>query len=181
MQYLSNKYPTEELQRDLGCRLDLFYKRDTMLYSDRSDLISPQATNVLAPTELVYKLSDCGISDACTSKGAPRLHTSLKLIDEILTSGYVTSGDALTAWPNPATEGYQYFWLSWVKGQQRSCTAVSMADICMDKYQTPSAFFSVDPELFHSFQHVRVRNANVPPDVMSVAFTNALLSYRGSL
>ena len=181
MQYLCNKYPSDELQRQLGGRLNEFFKHDGIQYSSKSDLVSDEACNVLAPKELIYKLSDLGIASICTPKGAPRLHTSLKLADDILSGGFVTIGDDLKAFPNPATQDHEYFWLSWVKGHQRACTAVSMAEILMEKYQVPGALFDLEPELFYSFQHVRVRNANIPPGAMSVAFNNARLSYRGSI
>ena len=131
--------------------------------------------------ELIFRLGDIGYSDLCTTKGQPRLHTSLQLVDCIQAQGFDTQTDPLWIWTNEQTHTKSAFWMSFVKGHTRSCTVLAMAAIAMDHFATPDAM--VDAGLGHllgSLKIIRVR-VYAAQDIQSVAFQNANLAYKGSM
>ena len=132
--------------------------------------------------EHIVRLVDLGFGQDATTCGAPRLHTSLNLLDAILTDGFVTQQDPLLIWKNPETLKLDKFWMSYVKGHARSCTALAVAVIVMDNFKDPSALHAAGgSNLLESLRAIRVRVNPVAPDMMSVAFRNALLAHRGSI
>ena len=132
--------------------------------------------------ELLFRLVDLGYGDATTTKGQPRLHTCLQLIDSILTDGFVTQLDPILVWKNPQMMSQNVFWLSYVKGHSRACTALAMSIILMDRFSDASAVIAAGGgNLLESLKVIRVRVAIVAPDLMAVAFKNALLAHRGAI
>ena len=132
--------------------------------------------------EHIFTFVDLGFGDDATTCGAPRLQTSLGLIDAILTDGFVTQGDPLLIWKNPQTLKLDMFWMSYVKGHARACAALAMAVIVMDHFKDPYTMQAAGgSNLLESLRAIRVRVNPVAADLMSVAFKNALLAHRGSI
>ena len=74
------------------------------------------------------------------------------------------------------------WWVSWVKGHTRACTAIAMAIILMELYEDPQrAMAAGGDKLLKSLKSVIIRRAHVAQDLLSIAFENALLSHRGSI
>ena len=48
--------------------------------------------------ELLFRIWDLGYGDQSATKGQPRLHTCLSLLDAILTDGFVTQMDPWLIW-----------------------------------------------------------------------------------
>ena len=72
--------------------------------------------------------------------------------------------------------------MSFVKGHSRACTALAMSIILMDRFPDASAVIAVGGGgLLESLKVIRVRVAIVAPDLMAVAFKNALLAHRGAI
>ena len=86
-------------------------------------------------SEHIFQLGDLGYTDQATTKGQPRLHTCVSLIDSIYKDGFVTQGDPLLIWKNPETFSQNSFWMAYVKGHARGCTALSMGITMMEKYK----------------------------------------------
>ncbi len=78
-------------------------------------------------------------------KGAPEVHTVVRLVDEILTDGFVTGSeplevvqdDRLDAVGAPLTSpwvgGLKPFSLGYSKGQARATTLLGILSVCRDK------------------------------------------------
>ena len=74
------------------------------------------------------------------------------------------------------------FWMSFVKGHARACTALAMAVIIMDHFPDAAAFDAAGGgNILESLKIIRVRVAIVNQDLMAVAVKNALLAHRGSI
>jgi hypothetical protein len=86
-------------------------------------------------------------------KGAPEVHTVLRLVDEILTDGFITGGeplelvqdDRLDAVGAPLTSPWpgqlKPFSLGYSKGQARATTLLGILSVCRDKnIPIPEAF-----------------------------------------
>ena len=132
--------------------------------------------------ELRFRLTDLGFSDATTTKDQARLHTCLQLVESILTDGVITQMDPILMWKNTQTLSKLIFWQSYVKGHTRACTASTMAIIIMQRFSHPDQLFAVGGGgLLESLKVIRVRVAIVAPDLMAVAFKNALLAHSGSI
>ena len=131
--------------------------------------------------DLIFRLSDIGYSDLCTTKGPPRSHTSLLLVDSIQTTGFETLGDPLVIWKNDRTHDQSAFWMSFVKGHTRGCTALCIAAIAMDHFESPEAMIDAGlGNLRNSLRIIRVR-MNPSQDLQIIAFQNASLAYKGSI
>ena len=155
--------------------LAFFEPNADLAYSQR-DRLQPDDDK-----EHIFTLVDFGFGDDATTDGAPRLHTSLGLVDAIFTDGFVTQEDPLLIWKNPATFKLDNFWMSYVKGHARACTALAMAVIAMGTFKDPSTMQAAGgSNLLQSLRAIRVRVNPVAADLMSVAFKNALLAHRGS-
>ena len=161
-----------QLASFFNVKVDLAYTNKDVMLSSPSD----------EDTEHIFRLGDLGYDDQATTTGQPRLLTCLSLIDSIFTDGFITQAEPLLMWRNPQTIAKNSFWMSFVKGHTRACTALAMAIILMDRYQNAEAVVAVGGGNFlESFKAIRVRVAICAPDVMAVAFKNAALAYRGSI
>ena len=68
------------------------------------------------------------------------------------------------------------------KGHARACTAIAMAIIAMERFRDAAHMADVGGgNLLESLRAIRVRVAMCSPDVLQVAFTNALISHRGAI
>ena len=134
------------------------------------------------PKSDLFRLTDLGFSDATTTRGQSRSHTCLQLVDSILTDGFITQMDPILVWKNPQTLLKPMRWQSYIKGHTRACTAPVMAIIMMQRFSHPENLIAVGGGgLLESLKVIRVRVAIVAPDLMAVAFKNALLAHRGSI
>ena len=176
LQFL-NEFVAQHSKELLGQRLTAFFEpKADISYSRKESLL------VDDDQEHIFRLVDLGFGDDATTCGAPRLVTCLNLVDAILTDGFVTQADPLQIWKNPQTMTLDQLWMSYVKGHARSCTALAMAVILMDHFQDPSALQAAGgSSLLESLRAIRVRVNTIAPDVMAVAFRNALLAHRGSI
>ena len=168
-------------KENLASRLSAFFEpKIDISYTDKDQLQLDLCS--YDDKEYIMRLVDLGFGQDATTCGAPRLHTSLNLLDAILTDGFVTQGDPLLIWMNPETLKLDKFWMSYVKGHARACTALAVAVIVMDHFKDPSALQAAGgSNLLESLRAIRVRVNPVAPDMMSVAFRNALLAHRGSI
>ena len=151
-------------------------------YATQASISSHTSINV----DCFCRLQDLGFSDHCTSKGYPRLITSLSLIDSMLTGvppdGFVTQNDPLLIWVNPATMTSTHFWTSFIKGHTRACCALAVAIIAFRKYTTTQEMIAAGlGRLVTSLKVIRVRVVSGTVDLMSVAFQNATLTHRSSI
>ena len=72
--------------------------------------------------------------------------------------------------------------MSYVKGHSRACTALAWSIILMDRFSDASALAAVGGGgLLESLKVIRVRVAIMAPDLMAVAFKNALMARRGAI
>ena len=176
MQFICNhaaKVSEEVLAQSLASffqqKADLSYSAKELLQMDDEE-------------EHIFRLVDLGYASQATTKGPPRLHTCISLCDSMLTDGCVTQGEPLQVWKNPQTMQRACFWMSFVKGHARACTALAMAIIAMEHFPDAAALEAVGGgSLLESLKAIRVRVAIVTPDLMAVAFKNALISHRGSM
>ena len=160
----------------LAQRLASFFEQKADLSYARKELLQ------IDDSERIFRLVDLGFADQATTKGQPRLHTCVSLVDSIYTDGFVTQSDPLLVWKNPQTMAHGTFWMSFVKGHSRACTALAMSIILMDRYPDAAALVAVGGgNLLESLKAIRVRVAICAPDVMAVAFKNALLTHRGAI
>lgn len=95
-------------------------------------------------------LAQLDFSRRATLKGPPALRTCLLLADDILTSGFITLGDALLVTPleglGPILEGpwadgmgnqSPAFCIGYVKGMARICTLHMLVTLCLDDDPPP--------------------------------------------
>ena len=176
MQFVCNRI-AKETEDVLAQRLSAFFEPNADLsYSSKESM--PMDDD----KERIFKLTDLGYGSLTTTKGPPRLHTCLSIIDSMFTDGLITQNDPLLIWKNPQTMHLNSFWMSYVKGHARSCTALAVAIMLMEKFPDAATLKTAGGgTLLASLQTIRVRVAMCAPDVMAVAFKNAQLSHRGSM
>ena len=177
MQLVRN-YVANASEDELARRLASFFEQKAHVKYSKKELLMMDDHD----KEHIFRLQDLGYGSQATTKGPPRLHTCISLSDAIYTDGLVTQHDPLQIWKNPQTMEAEIFWTSFVKGHARACTALAMAIIVMEHFPTAAALEAVGGRNFlESFKTVRMRIAIVAPDLMAVAFKNALLAHRGSI
>ena len=84
-QYLMKRAKTEEKRMGLGEELSMWFpERQDLMYHHEGPL--PRDSNIVFP----LRLKDLAFGPACSPKPFPFLATSLALVDEILTHGFIT-------------------------------------------------------------------------------------------
>ena len=178
-QYILQECRDGDAATAMAEQLDIFFEKDPNLSYGIKDMFY----RAEGETEFIFRITDLGFSDESTTKGMPRLHTSLQLVDSILNGGFVTISDPILAWPNPKTKDSPYWWLSYVKGHARACTAIAMSIILYKKFKgdVNKLLEAGGQALLVTLRAIRIRSHTVAPDLMAVAFKNALLAHRGSI
>ena len=125
MQLLCNRV-AKDSEEVLAQRLGSFFEQRRDLSYSGKDM--PQMDD---DKEHLFRLVDLGYASQATTKGPPRLHTCISLCDSMFTDGLVTQGDPLMIWKNPQTMQLAFFWICFIKGHARACTALAMALIVM--------------------------------------------------
>ena len=163
-------------EEQLAQKLSAFFEKMSDVSYSRKDVMLQDTDD-----ELRFRLVDLGFNSHTTTKGPPRLVNCLSMLDNIYCSGFSTQLEPLRVWNNPKTMQLDSFWLSHVKGHLRATTALAMAIIIMDNYlDAAAATRAGGGTLIESLRVVRVRQEKIQPDIMAVAFQNAIISHRGS-
>ena len=94
----------------------------------------------------------------------------------------VLLGGPLLVWKSPKMQVRGNFWHAYANGRTRTCTAWAMAYIIARYFPIPEMLVLVGGgEHLASLRATRVRSAMVVPDLMALAFQNAVLAHFGSI
>ena len=166
--YLNNRYATPAQQQEFAEKLFLAVPCDGTVAYCWSKLPEVQSdAQSLTPANIVHPACFAFTGEELSVKPAPDLSTSLRLADEILRDGFVTSGEPiLVTQPASLRNGsIRCPWkhvgdmipqcLGYLKGQARMTTVLAIVSMCMDK--------EIDlkescPKLVQTLQRVHVQS-----------------------
>ena len=188
--YLNNRYATPAQQQEFAEKLFLAVPCDGTVTYSWSKLPEVQSdAQSLTPANIVHPACFAFTGEELSVKPAPDLSTSLRLADEILRDGFVTSGEPiLVTQPASLRNGsIRCPWthvgdmipqcLGYLKGQARMTTVLAIVSMCMDK---EIDLMESCPKLVQTLQRVHVQSIvhATPSEAM---FFNFKMSVRGSI
>ena len=190
--YLESRYGNAEQKLAFAKALwDLLPPDNTQTYH-LTDSLTHASVDAAAPSTIVH-VAALGIDKCSSSYGFPMATTCEQIAEEILTDGFLTSGEPLLVMKK-ATEDLngdvaapwsgcggvgplQPFSLSFVKGRARAATAFAILSLVVDEDIDLKLVY---PKLWESLRCVHVKPIRVVND-REQALLNIKLSQRGSI
>ena len=175
-QFLNHKFSSEESKAEFASWLQSkFPRRYDLTYVDPNTLPGD------CDQRFIVSASDLGWASSSSTKPPPYLHTSVSLLDEYLTRGFVSQGDELILWRGQnqsVLPDNTPFWTHYVKGAARSGTLLFLLALVKEADWELAVLC---PSLYGSILAIHCRVDMSCHDIQAVAYQNAMLSEAGSL
>lgn len=152
-----------------------FPLRQDVTYKTALDM--PRETGV----DFQVHLKDLSFSKVSSTKPVTYLTTSISLVDQYLSHGFLCSGSEapVLLWDGPKASGSNTNgWVSYVKGMARCSSLLFLAHFTMSQRWNLTV---LHPSLYSSMTSITCRLGTTQTDLQAIAIANAQISARGGI